>query len=239
MATRTELWLEPALVEEAVFQSFRAQARPADEWRWNAEREELYSLPAPERSTAFGALALRWFRRLGFRGLLERCLERVPHVRAGVLEVRLERAPGPRAEGSELFHGAYGMRLVLSIAATRFGDPAALEALLMHELLRAEDMLDPAFAYRADLGPDLARGDPRAELVRDRLRALWELRLRARTARLLGHECDGPQRRDLERAFAGRAGDELAELAGRAARGELARFPELLELARSQPVQAG
>jgi len=230
--------LEPALVEEAVFQCFHAQAHPADEWRWNREREEVYLLPAAERTGAFGALSLRWFRNLGFEALLERCLERVPHVRAGVLELRLERAPGPRAEGSEVFRGEQGLRLELSITAARFADPAGLEALLLHELLRAEDMLDPAFAYRAELGPDLVRGEPRAELVRDRLRALWELRLAGRTARLLGRECGGLEQRNLERAFADHSSDELAELAARAVGGELACFSELLETARTDLVRA-
>jgi hypothetical protein len=229
-----DVCIEPALAEEAVFRCFRGPARSSEEWRWNQEREEVYLLPAVERSAAFEALALRWFRRLGLGDALSACLERVPHVRAGLREVRLKRARGPRAEGSELFHGADGERLVLVLATTRFG--AGLEAFLLHELLRAEDMLDPAFAYRAGLGPDLAPGDPRTELVRDRLRALWELRLRGRVARLLGRARVVPPLGDLERAFAGWDADELAALAARVERGELARFPELLELARSQPV---
>jgi hypothetical protein len=242
---RARLSLEPALVEEAVFQFFRrgARAQPAtdpgiglavDERRWNREREEIYLLPAAERSAAFDGLALRWFRRLGFEALLERCLERVPHVRAGVLELRLERALGPRSEGSEVFRGAPGLRLEVAVTAVRFAETDRLERFLVHELLRVEDMLDPAFAYQAELGPDLARGDPRAELVRDRLRALWELRLAGRTARLLGRGHGDPDPRGLRRAFAGLGDGELAELAARASRGELACFPELLEIARGE-----
>src|SRR5262245_45222967 len=242
---RARLSLEPALVEEAVFQSFQSGARVepvdgsggggglrADEWRWNREREEVYLLPAAGRVDAFGVLARRWFRHLGFEALLERCLEHVPHVQAGVLELRLERAPGPRSEGSEVYRGAPGLRLEIAVAAARFADPPALEAFLLHELLRAEDMLDPAFAYRAELGPDLVRGEPRSELVRDRLRALWELRLEGLTARVLGRACGRADQRGLRRAFAGRDEGELAERAARAVQAELARFPELLEIAR-------
>jgi hypothetical protein len=246
-----KLCLEPALVEEAVFQWFHRGARvepvndssdsrgpAADERRWNREREEVYLLPAAERSATFDALSLGWFRRLGFETLIERCLERVPHVRAGVLELRLERALGPRSEGSEVFRGAPGLRLEIAVTAARFADPARLERFLVHELLRAEDMLDPAFAYRAELGPDLVRGDPRTELVRDRLRTLWELRLAGRTARLLDREHEDPDPRRLRRAFAGRGDDELAELAARVVHGDLARFPELLEFARSELARA-
>ena len=241
--SHSEFRLEPALVEEAVFQCFLTGRRARDERRWNRERESIYLLPVAERPAAFGALALRWFAHLGLERLLERCLDRVPHVRASVLEVALERALGPRAEGSELFHGEGGgedgLRLVLWVAARRFGDPSALEEFLLQELLRAEDMLDPAFAYRPELGPGLVRGDPRAELVRDRLRALWELRLAGRTARLLGHSGGQPAARVLERAFAGVPASELAALAGRAVAGELASFPELLHLARAEPAWAG
>jgi hypothetical protein len=137
-----------------------------------------------------------------------------------------------------VFRGAPGVRLEIAVTAARFADPERLEWFLVHELLRAEDMLDPAFAYRAELGPDLARGDPRTELVRDRLRALWELRLAGRTARLLGREHGTPDPRGLRRAFAGHGDDGLAAVAARAVRGELASFPELLEIARSELARA-
>jgi hypothetical protein len=225
------LRLDPALVEEAVFQSFRGAARPAEERRWNAEREEIYLLPVAERGAAFEALGLRWFRGLGLERVLERCVERVPHVRQGVREVRLKRAQGRREEGSELYQGADGMRFVLSIVPARFATPDALEALVVHELLRAEDMLDPAFAYRPQARGDLVPGDPRAELVRDRMRVLWELRLRGRAARLLGRASVERGRRELGRAFGGLPGDELVQLEERAHSGRLASFPELLHAA--------
>jgi hypothetical protein len=230
-----ELRAEPALVEEAVFQAFRAGGRAAAERRWSREREAVYLQAPAERAAAFGAVARRWFVLLGFEALLERCLAPAPHVRASVLELHLKRASGPRAEGSELYEAEDGLRLVLRVAAARFGDRARLEEFLLRELARAEDMLDPAFGYRAELGPGLPGGDPRSELVRDRLRALWELRLSGRVSRLLGRECGGPPAGALQRAFAGLAVDELAELAERTRTGELACFRELLERARAEP----
>ena len=95
-------------------------------------------------------------------------------------------------------------------------------------------MLDPAFGYRHELGPDLAPGDPRTELVRDRLRVLWEARVLGRARALLGSRGTslGPPRAFL-RAFAG-AGDsaELQRLHERARLGALATFAELLAAAR-------
>jgi hypothetical protein len=73
---------------------------------------------------------------------------------------------GPSTGGSR---GAVGIQL----RPESLLDPEGLLALLRHEFLHLDDMLDPAFAYRPVLPPSEA-GPTFDRLLQDRYRALWD-----------------------------------------------------------------
>jgi hypothetical protein len=234
-----ELALDPALVEEAVFQRARSLEAAGDALsvRWHREREARYALPVAERPRAFAALALEWFERLELARPFTRALARVPEVLRAVREIRLERAVRARDEGSELYRDGAVRRFVLTVLPARFLDKDALHELCLRELLYAQDMLAPAFGYVPELR-DAGEGPAQQELVRDRLRVLWAARVAGRVARELGAS-PPPVPREFTRAFAGVLGpEECAALHARASGGELDTFAALLGATRALPVTA-
>jgi hypothetical protein len=228
--------LDPALVEEAVFLRAR-QAEEQGDGRaedWYREREALYTESDPrQRQRAFVELGQRWFERWGLARDVQRALEHVPSLRA-LARVRVRRALGRRDEGSDLFDAGGEMRLEVALAPPRLLDPAGLQEFLVRECLYAEDMLAPDFGYRAGLGPDLDQEPARAELVRDRLRVLWEARVRARAAARLGSRPPAGPGPAFRRAFAGLEPHSLARLHERVAAGELCTYGQLLAAARGE-----
>jgi hypothetical protein len=230
------LELDPALIEEALF----LRARQAEEQgdgraeEWYREREALYTgLAALERQRAFVELGQRWFERWGLARSLQRALEHVPRLRA-LARVRVRRALGRRDEGSDLFGAGDETRLEVALAPARFLDPAGLQEFLVRECLYAEDMLAPDFGYRAELGSDLDQQPARAELVRDRLRVLWEARVRGRAAARLGSQPPAAPGPAFRRAFAGLEPGSVARLHERAATGALSTYGELLAAAHGE-----
>lgn len=227
-------WIDPGLAEDAVFARMRALAArdPETAGCWDREREALYSRPKGERDEAFLVLAKAWFERLDLARPLHRALARTPSVRAGVSEVRLHRALRHAQEGSELFRDGRRSRLALGITPARLADPAEAEPFFVRECLYAEDMLDPAVEFAPELGLE-AGEHARAELVRDRLRVLWEARVAGRTARMLGTVCPTSPSSAFRRAFAAALSSaEVDALHSRVSVGELATFPQLLDVAR-------
>ncbi len=231
------LWIEPALAEEAVFERIRALERAGDPRAgdWHREREALYAQPeGAARERAFGRLASTWFERLGLDRPLSEALAATARVRGAVVEVRLHRAGRPKAEGSELFRDGGHSTLVFALTPARFAEPDRLIDFFLRECLHAEDMLEPAFGYRPDLGPGLLEEPARTELVRDRVRVLWEARVRSRMAAILGAPAALEPAPAFLRAFAGAlepAG--IHALHERVRSGELATFAGFLGAARA------
>ncbi|NOT32318.1 MAG: hypothetical protein HOP15_17870 [Planctomycetes bacterium] len=239
-------WIDPALAEEALFERMRMleSAGGAEARLWQREREAIYDqCEASARAAAFVELAGAWFERLDLAQPLRAALALTPHVRAKVTEIRLHRVARRAQEGSELYREAELTRLVFGLSPARFGDSTTLSQFFLGECLYAEDMLDPGVGFSPELDP--AHGDERArtELVRDRLRVLWEARVRGRAAALLGAEVPLRPPPAFARAFAGvcggvSAGDSesngIRVLHQRASEGALATFPQLLAAARGE-----
>jgi hypothetical protein len=147
----------------------------------------------------------------------------------------VRRARLARDEGSEVLGSAGDpRRVVLALAPRRFLDPPALEELALHELSYAEDMLDPAFAFVPSFDPGPVEGHARAELVRDRLRVLWQARVRGRLARR-GEQNAPPAAPTAEfrQAFGpSTATEDLDALFADAWSGALATYATLLAAAR-------
>lgn len=132
---------DSALVEEAVRVGLTAVV-PGDPLpaEYRARLDELYLLKAGRRPAAAEALHSDFFRRLGwdafFRSHLDRLLPRLSA--AGV-------RGASRQEGC--FVDAQ-RRLQVLLRPARLTDRPSLSAWLRHEVMHAEDMLDPAFGYR-------------------------------------------------------------------------------------------
>jgi hypothetical protein len=231
----------PDLVEEAVF-LFMTQSGgtdPVAAATWRREREPLYlSPPGVGRERAFQGHARAWFERLGLSAPIEAALRSCPRVSAGLSAIEVRRVVRARDVGSEVF-GAAGAaradpkRMILGLQPHRFLDAAALEALVLCELLHADDMLDPDFGFDPDLdaGPE---ADPaRRELVRDRFRVLWTARVQGRLARRSDPHASPPPADPSFRLAFGRSADSDAVegLFREAWSGGLATYDELLDRA--------
>lgn len=234
-----QLWIDPALAEEALFERMRVleSAGDAEARLWQSERESIYaSCAASARAAAFVELAGNWFERLDLARPLRAALASTPHVRASVAEIRLHRAARRTQEGSELYRDASITRLVFGLTPARFGDSTTLPEFFLRECLYAEDMLDPTVGFSPELDPAHVDERARAELVRDRLRVLWEARIAGRAAALLGMDPAPGPGPSFRRAFAGALTPaELGALHERASRGALATFSQLLAAARGEP----
>ena len=234
-----QFWIDPTLAEEAVFERMRvlASASAAEARQWQHEREAVYAdREACARDAAFVELAGAWFERLDLARPLRGALAFTPHVRALVTEIRLQRSARRSQEGSELYRDAVLTRLVFGLTPARFGDLATLPEFFLRECLYAEDMLDPSVGFSPHLDPAPADERARAELVRDRLRVLWEARVTGRAAALLGMEPVPGPGPSFRRAFAGAlAPAEIGGLHERASQGVLATFTQLLAAARGEP----
>jgi hypothetical protein len=155
-------------------------------------------------------------------------------VRARVHEIHLVRAARRAHEGSELYVDGARARLVLALTPARFAAPEELGTFCLRECLYAEDMLDPAVAYAPVPAHELAHEPARVDLVRDRLRVLWEARIRGRLARLGTVEPEGRPTPAFVHAFEGALdAAQIEELHSGARNGALATFPELLATARA------
>jgi hypothetical protein len=244
-ATGVELCFAPELVEEVVFRRMAAdEAAPTpDSLRWRIEHDHTYLLRDPAaREAAFRQLSIAWFERMSLGTPVREALAVCPCLRAGLPRVDVRRALTRRAEGSELFAdtdqggSTRFVGLALGITVERFLDRSALRELTLREFSYAEDMLDPAFAYRPALpdtvGPDVAQ----RELVRDRLRVLWEARIEARLRRLLERDADPhePPARFLS-AFRGIDPALAHEIYAGSASGQLSTFDALLEACVGRP----
>lgn len=154
--------------------------------RW---RDRAYALPAgAQREHAFRHQVDHWAGRLEFAGPFERALKLCPHVQQAVERVHVRRALRRKDEGSELWRDlATGKsRLSIHVLPSRFLDLEAMRFWVAVEMLRAEQMLDPAFGYQPSLSAEIESMPARAEAVRTRLTALWKTELESLARQLLG-----------------------------------------------------
>lgn len=182
------LTYDPDLVEEAVLLSEPVIAG-ADARAFRRERDRVYVIVDPDRrEAAFRALHLRWFMRLDLHEIVEKVAADCTGVSDRLAEGRVLKAVARREEGADLVDQIAPSEidqrpiLVLRLRPRTLFEPAALRALLRHELMHVADMLDPAFGYQRSLplSDDGPSGD---NLLRDRYRVLWDVTIDGRLAR--------------------------------------------------------
>lgn len=200
--------------------------------RWPAERDE-------ERVVAFREVYETIFHRLGLGTFVPDLLREFPGIPGRSEAAAIEAAPRREEEGGDLFvregdpaEGA-SRTVVLRVYPESVADLAGLRDRLRRELLRIDDMLDPAFGYRPTLGN--AFDNPgRRDLVRDRYALLWSLCVEGRLSRRGGDP--GTRVLDSFRALARRAWPDvepavLDRLLDRVWTGGRMSHDELLEIA--------
>ena len=183
---------EPGLVEDAVrwgieqgglgIESLKLQRLRFDHRR---KLDALYRLPeGDQREAAFRNHFATMFTELGNAEWIPRWLELFPRLRSELECIVVRAAAGPGEEGAELWENqeqrgegipAY---LVITVSGTGLRDHDELRAVLLPDLLRAADLLDPDFGFRhGDLKSDTRGSEERIRAVYQRL---WELSARAR-----------------------------------------------------------
>jgi len=239
--TAAELRFDPAFVEETVF--LEAGRLPSV---YHNEREAVYDVPdAQRRDAAFQQLARHYFDSLGFTQLFTARLEEALHVSKRVELVIVRRVWSRKDEQVELYVGSSptapypwgtSTTLLLGLQVARCRDREQLTAFLRHELMHADDMLDPAIAYdpQAALGGASA---PENERIRQRFRILWDLWVHARMQALgwptlLTGEA---RRQEVERAFADLDPAARAEIVAAVSGRTPWTQTQLMALARSGP----
>jgi len=183
---------EPGLVEESVRWAIERGTPGIEPLKFHRLRHDhrrqldaVYALPEGDRrESAFRDHFMALFDELGIAAWIPPWLEMFPRLRAGLECVLVRAATSPGEEGAELWesreHRGEGVPayLVITVPSAGMRRHDELEALLLPDLLRAADAVDPDFGFRRE---DLS-GATRAE--QERLRAayqrLWELSARAR-----------------------------------------------------------
>ncbi len=200
---------EPRLLAEVSYPLLGGALRT----RYHIESEVLYAkYPAEHRAEAFAALDGRTFRALPQHDVFEKALRDAGSL-PGVQELRVYGALGDE-EGADLSPSADTASLRVCLRRVR-GDLGELRAFLLHELTHLVDLLDAGFGYRRE-DPALGERRPRAELVRDRYRVLWNASVDGRLA-LREETVPGTEeirRNEVRRALAaigGAAADRLFE----------------------------
>jgi hypothetical protein len=158
----------------------------AEQARFRKARDALYALPeGQERERAFGDLHVLWFDRLELGRPLSIALGEQPILAVRCRRCVVARAATARDEGADLLvaEGDGEERsILLRLRPALFRAAPALLALLRAELLHVADMLDPAFGYRPEL-PESEAGASHTELVRNRYRTVWNVRVAGRLDR--------------------------------------------------------
>jgi hypothetical protein len=168
---RLEPEFEPRLVETSVLEAMRGHAR---EHEFHVERDAVYDVVDPERrEAAFTALHGRWFARAALDRPFHAALAEQPAVSRACARWLVGGARAARDEAADLLVGPdTGRTLLVRVHPRTVAAPASLLRFLRRELLHVADMVDAAFGYEAALPLNIA-GGPRAQVVRDRYRVLW------------------------------------------------------------------
>ena len=182
------------------------------------ERDRLYVVSDVDgREGRFRHLHRWWFVELGLDCGIERMIaDRLTDACGASLpkECRVVGAVTRPEEGADLVDriapesGAVHALLVIRLRPATLLDPAAVRALLHHELTHVADMLDPGFGYERALPPS-GEGPSADTILRDRYRVLWDTTIDGR----LVHEghADEAVRRARRQEFV----DTFAMLRGR------------------------
>jgi hypothetical protein len=185
----TRLAFAPDFVEEVVLLAESGLA-PAERRTFRRARDPVYDIPDEQlREDRFRALHREWFDRLG----LGRVVEETVRESCSVEEARILRAQSRREEGADLVDRVRSHPsgvvpvLVVRLRPMTILDREATRALLRHELMHVQDMLDPAFGYQRSLPSDT--GALTETTLRDRYRVLWDTTIDGRLARA-GHATD-------------------------------------------------
>lgn len=177
------LQFEKKLIEEAIFHHFDRETKAgrqalARQFRlaWNA----VYEIQdEEEREKRFAEVAAEAFQEIGFEKKFFSLLEEFPFIRQKVAAVLVRLSYRKTEEGADLFMKNGEHSIVIRISFERFLDEPGRDIWLRENLLRVEDVLDPAFGYNsADFSA--ARLGPRAVVVEERYRLLWLENARAR-----------------------------------------------------------
>ena len=187
--------LDPALLEESVFLVLRAREERGDRAmfeQFHQRVDALYDLPGDDRGreVAFQEVHAEFFGRLGFEPALQCHMAEFPLLDRELDGITFLKTVARKQEGAELFvrrtDESAGSRphrtAVVRLRAELFLDPNQLSLLLRRELYHVSDMVDPAFAYRPDLG-ETGESIAQQNLVRDRYRVLWSMYVDARLVR--------------------------------------------------------
>jgi hypothetical protein len=197
----------PDLLEEAVLLAER-KAPPDEARTFRCERDRIYECPESDvREARFASLHLRWFAHFALHRVIEQVVGERTDIADRVAGARVLRTLTRQDEGADLIDAASVAlggdprpTLVLRLRATTLVEPAALRALLLHELTHVADMLDPAFGYERTL-PASDQGPSGDNILRDRYRVLWDVTIDGRLAR--AGEASGRLREARWREFAG------------------------------------
>lgn len=196
-------------MEDWVFLAVRRMERSggsASVDSFNARREILYEKKADE--SAFREFYAAASRQMGLEVAFKRVISEYPDLTRRGVRFVVKRAYRGKDEGAELYVEAEGKTLLLSIRTERASEPPALENFLRHELLRASDMLDPAFEYSpgAPLGGSSAVED---ELIREQFAASWNESISSRLGP--GRDLSAREARRTQTEFLAEAKKEVQE----------------------------
>lgn len=193
---------DAGLVEAAALLSERSLLR-AERARFRAERNRIYECEdGDEREARFEELHGRFFLQIGLDRPLHAALAEHPDILRRVGACHALRAVARRDEGADLRDdlapdarpGRRLPALVLRLRPESLLEPERLAPFLRRELQHVADMLDPAFGYERELPADDA--DPaRANLLRERYRAVWDVTVDGRLAARHGLELQALQAR--------------------------------------------
>ncbi len=187
--------LDPTLIEETVFLALRARELLGDRAmfeQYHQRIDSLYDLSGDDRrrEVAFQEVHAEFFGSLGFEETLRGHLAEFPLLERELNGITFLKTVARKQEGAELFvrrrdektGGRRHRTAVVRLRAEMFLDPDRLSLLLRRELYHVSDMVDPAFAYRPDLG-ETGESIAQQNLVRDRYCVLWSLYVDARLVR--------------------------------------------------------
>ncbi|MBI2922467.1 MAG: hypothetical protein HYY18_15560 [Planctomycetes bacterium] len=179
-----EIRYAPQVLDEAVTRELLRRAGAGDP-SWTGDfhvlTDAFYALPEVEREAQFQAAHALFFRKLGLGKPLEKVLAEFPRLDSKVADLVVDRALTPSEEEADLMVGGDARRNVrIRLRIVRFDDLAALEGFYRHELVHVTDMLNPEFDYKPIAR--IAARPAEENLVRARLRLLWNLLIGGRVA---------------------------------------------------------
>lgn len=173
----------PQLLDEAVSRELLRREEAGDaSWvrDWHAVTDRFYELPESPRRAAFAEASAVMFRRLGLARPFETVAAELGEALSGAPEMVVDRTASAIEEEADLMVGE-GSSVRLRLRTARFDDLAALEGFARHEVRHVADMLSPAFGYRPE--PRYARRPAEENLVRARLRLIWNVAIAGAIAR--------------------------------------------------------